>query len=838
MAADRLKGLSQFASRSFLAAASVIALTAAIQPHALAQSDALAAAPLSAPTQRINPTNRVLSMEVEVYDISQTIGSLRIAVTPNDEISMDVERLIAIIGPLIGSRRSDALMSAAASGGTITLEQINQAGVPMRFDFQRYGLRLEIGVDDREATTIDLIGRRAGDTLNFRGPDPFSIYLNYSFSLDFIHRSDFEETGIHSPQVDLELVTNLYGFVLENEFYYDQDNPQDFSREATRLVYDWQDQAIRFTLGDTRTAQRAFMSSEDILGITISRLYTAIQPGRNIRPRGTSAFTLERESQIEILVNGVTSRTLRLPAGSYNLSDFSFIQGTNDVQIIAQDSTGRRELANFSYFFDSQLLDPGIVEFSASYGIRSQLLSGERFYDEDDYYGSGFVRAGVLDNLTLGASFAFDDTGYLVGGEALLSTGFGLFGFDGLFSSLDGFDSGWIGRASYQGTFDVVNPADLLLLLSAEYQTEFYSGLGVIPVSSPLEMTYSGSFNYTIDEDLAIFAGGQFSTYRDGSEDTWGINAGFAWRVTDDIQFRAAGTAERDDNGDMEYGVGLRITARFGADQFASASYDSINERADISWSRSPGIATDSWEANASLSATPDAASFNGGVGYTSNRGVARLQHSSAYDAEGSRISDSRTSIQGEGSIAFVGGDVTVGRRISDSFAIVRAHESLGDTEVLIEPTPDGDYVAKSDDIGPALVSDLGSYTPRSMKYVVEDAPPGYDLGDANFSIRPTYRSGFALTVGSAYNVIVVGSAVDAKGAPIALEVGTAESLDDPNAPKVGLFTNRDGRFVASGLSAGQWKITLGEGGTAKSFVVEIPDGKPGVVQVGAKEAR
>ncbi len=827
----------RFAGRLLFAVSALALLSASV---AVAQDagppEPAAVASPAVPAQRINPTARNLTLEVEIFDVSGAIGNLQIVVSPTDEISMNVDRLIDIIKPIVKSRQIDALRAAAAGDGTITLDQVNAAGVAMQFDMQRYGLRLEVSLDERGAIDINLAARNR--QLNFQPPENFSFYLNYNISLDYLHKSSFEPTGVKSPTIDLDTYVNLYGFVLENELTYDQDNAQDFSRQATRLVYDLPDEAIRISLGDNRTVSRGYIGSEDILGITVSRLYTTLQPGRNIRPQGSSAFTLDRESQVDILVNGLTTRSVRLPAGSYNLSDLGFTQGSNDVQIVAQDSSGRRELASFSYFFDYQLLDPGLVEFSLSYGVFSDLLDGERLYDEDRYFASGFFRIGVLDNLTAGASFAHDDTGLIIGGEALLSTPIGLFGFDGAYSDIDALGTGQVGRVSYQGTFKLNRPADLLILLSTEYRSELFSNLGIFAGSQRTEFTHSGSINYNVNDNLTLFAGGQYVTYRDGSDDTWGANAGFAWRFAENIQFRAAATAERDDTGDMEYGFGIRITARFGTDQFASASYDSTRERYDLNWSRSPGLLTDDWEANVGVTGNNDDAALNAGIGYVSNRGAVRLEHGSSYNIDGSQITDARTSLRAEGSVAFTGGKVAVGRRIFDSFAIVDTHPSLGDARVLIDPTKEGDYTAKSDGAGPALVADIGGYSPRTISYAVPDAPPGYNLGVGNFSIQPTYRSGFALTVGSAYNAIVVGTVVDATGTPMGLEPGIAESVDDPDAPKVELFTNKEGRFVATGLGGGTWRITIGTGAAARSFTVTVPEDQTGLIQVGTKEAR
>lgn len=789
------------------------------------------------PAQRLNPSNRTLNLDVEVRDISGPIGTIAIEISPDDVITLNVERLIEIVGSLIDSGRQSALRSAAGADGRITLEAVNEAGLGLSFDPQFYALKLELSLDEREAIDVSAPSRMGVDGTAFRSPEPFSTYLNYNFALDFVHRAFDGDDGIRAPRIALFSATNLYGLVLENDLLYDDDNRDAFSRQASRLVYDLPSAAIRISLGDNVTAPRAFMTAEDILGITVSRSFTTLQPSRNIRPRGSSSFTLERESQIQVLVNGFPTRSLRLAAGSYNLSDFAFTQGSNAVQIIAEDSTGRRELANFSYFFDSQLLDPGLFEFSASYGVYSELDEGVRVYDEDRYFATGFFRIGVFDFLTLGAYAAHDDSGLLTGGEALLSTPLGLIGLDGAYSDIDGFGTGWVGRASYQGVFTLKQPDDLTLLASTEFRSELFAELGTFQAVERSEFTHSASISLSLTETMSIFAGGQYRTYRDGTDSTWGANGGFSWRFSDDFLLRTAVTAEQDEFGDVEYGVGVRLTARFGTDQFASASYDSLQELGQISWSRSPGALTDSWTADATMTFTPDDAGFDGSLGYVSNRGVVGIQHASSYDINGSSITDSRTSLRAEGAIAWAGGDVAVGRRIGDSFAVVETHESLGDAEALIEPTKSGDYVAKVDSWGAALVSDLSAYSPRTVTYAVPNAPPAYDLGEGNLDLAPTNRSGFQLMIGSDFNVSVIGTMVDGTGKPIGLEPGTAKYIDDPAAPTVEFFTNKAGRYAISGLKSGRWLLTIGSGQTKQSITIEVPENSSGLIQLGTMEA-
>jgi hypothetical protein len=70
--------------------------------------------------------------------------------------------------------------------------------------------------------------------------------------------------------------------------------------------------------------------------------------------------------------------------------------------------------------------------------------------------------------------------------------------------------------------------------------------------------------------------------------------------------------------------------------------------------------------------------------------------------------------------------------------------------------------------------------------------------------------------------VTAFGRLVDAGGAPISLEAGRAVAEAQPRAAPVPVFTTRDGRFAASGLRPGRWRIELASAPGA-IFEIDVP---------------
>lgn len=114
----------------------------------------------------------------------------------------------------------------------------------------------------------------------------------------------------------------------------------------------------------------------------------------------------------------------------------------------------------------------------------------------------------------------------------------------------------------------------------------------------------------------------------------------------------------------------------------------------------------------------------------------------------------------------------------------------------------------------------------------VAELPVGYDLGAGRFGLRPSLASGYALQVGSAASVSVLGTLLDPAGAPVALMGGQAIDLDDPQAPPVTVLSNSVGRFAAQPLRPGRYRIRMF---TTPPLVAEISVGEDaiGLLDVG-----
>jgi LysM repeat protein len=107
-----------------------------------------------------------------------------------------------------------------------------------------------------------------------------------------------------------------------------------------------------------------------------------------------------------------------------------------------------------------------------------------------------------------------------------------------------------------------------------------------------------------------------------------------------------------------------------------------------------------------------------------------------------------------------------------------------------------------------------------------------YDSGRQRIQldIRPEDRLGaFAGAADGARPVAAIGRLLDAGGAPLALAAGEARRQDGGRGSAVPIFTARDGRFAASGLTPGRWRIET----ASASFDVVVPRADGALVRLG-----
>ena len=830
-------GTSVLATAAALAAAPAVAQDAPTQPG---DPEPAAPAPVTPATQqpaatpttpvpelRLNRTNRTMTIVVPVKDGANYLGDVDAQIRPDDTVLIALDRLVELVAPRLDPTRLAALRAVPTDQGYAELTAFAQTGLTVTFDKSTLELSIAIPSGDRALRTIAMSDLDPETVGEFAAPASFSAYVNIRGSIDYVHEGGI--TGLGDPFFLFDGAARLGGVVLEAEAQWNGQANQ-FRRSGTRLVYDDARRLARWTAGDLSSESRGFQGSLDIAGVGINRSYALLDPRRNVAPRGGQTFSLDRDATVEAIVNGRTVRVLRLQPGTYNVSDFPFAQGGNDVELVITDATGQRDVISFSTFIERSQLARGLSEYSLNLGVLANRIDGISY--SGDPAITGFYRRGMSNSLTVGGNFQYARDAYLVGGEAVLGTPFATIGGDVAFSYIPGAGSGWaasfsIERVSQSAGEDGDNSSSLIAAI--ELRSQRFGAPGQLVPNNPYLLTASVSYNRSIGRNA--FAGVQlrYAHGRGAFADEYsarvsaGYRLGRATNIVLDAEYSDGVRGE-------DKGFRISIVRRFGSRTSARAEFDSRDSRVRMGVQSSGGYGVGAWSGVANLDIGEDNYGLNASADYVANRADVGIAHTAAYSPDSASIVDQRTSLRVATSVAYAGGAVAIGRPISDSFAIVRRHSGSDGFSIIVDPSQ-GSYQARSGAFGPALYGQVGSYSPRTLTYDVPDATAGLDIGTGSIRMLAPYRAGYVVTVGSDYNLLAVGRLTNG-GEAVALKVGYATEIGGDTSRRVEFFTNRQGRFGVSGLRPGRWRVEI-NGEPPLVYELNIPESDSGVVRIG-----
>ena len=371
---------------------------------------------------RLNPTGRDIEIEVPLKLDGDRLGDVAIKITADDKVFVDAKLLKTYLGKTFkqeiltaaletpedqATQVADATVAGKKEAGAassivqkasiekvpepgqlgqekptyVALDLLIAKGLDMRYNPNDLELQVEPKVDQKLPGDISFAPKAEEDSASLEKPAYASAWLNMSMVASYVSQSSSGSTGVEFPSFNFDGAARIGAFVLEGEgsFYtgdakgFAQSYFQDyvFYRRGTRLVYDMPDDAIRIRAGDVTPDFSGFQTSTDLLGISATKSYQQLQPGKSIRPTGASSFRIDRPSTVDILIGDALVRRLRLGPGIYNLSDLPLQAGANDIKLVIEDDTGAKQTLEFTAFSGFELLAPGVSEWSAGAGVKS-----------------------------------------------------------------------------------------------------------------------------------------------------------------------------------------------------------------------------------------------------------------------------------------------------------------------------------------------------------------------------------------------------------------------------------------------------------------------------------
>lgn len=769
------------------------------------------------PAPRINPTGRTIELHSSLRRGDRVLGTVLLQISANDELSLETEGTLAL---LEGMLKPEVLQTIAdylqgeLSQQRLTPAAFAAAGITLSFDTGMFELLLSIPDSALQDVTLNMNNKV--DNRKYRKPAKLSGYLNVLAGATHTYQPDSDANSTDWEQShQLQAALRAFNTVLEHEVHYKKrgEAQGEWQREGTRLVIDNYRSANRWQIGDAWVERAQFQDSADLLGFSLIRDFS-LTPNRNIRPTTGRKFTLQRRSDVDVIIDGVVVRRLSLEAGVYDLRDIPLANGSNKIELVITDSSGEVERLLFSVTSGDALLAQGLTDYAISGGVLALNGRDGPEYQQDSWLSSGYFRYGWLPWLTPGINYQWRDEVVQFGGELLIATDSGSsLALSMATSQADALGSGQAVGLSYAASFGKQNHQERRLTFKSDFFSANFTGINrhtFAAESAPLQDTALLAiidYGQRLTESISAGLGLSYSELRAPSDQVYSVSAALSgsiwktqasWSLRTSYQQANEGSGEWNSFFNLSWPIGKRTRISVDGNGTTQVKY-SYNENAG----RAGGLG-----GNLSAQTSHNYDAFlGGGLSYTGNRFFGSVDHDARFTELGGDNQEHLTRLRFDTSLAFAGSRFAFGRPVGNSFAVVSRHPSLAENKVRIAPDKQGDKV-HSDGLGNLLVPDLGNYRGQLLSYEVDELPPGYDLGEGVFAIAPPYKAGYSLQVGSDATITVLGTLLDATTEePLSLVAGEAIHQQDQDFEPVVFFSNRTGRFAISGLKPGDYQL-------------------------------
>ncbi len=757
--------------------------------------------------------------------------------------------LFANLKQVVRSEILEKLQVGIDSEKNIAIELLRQNGLKAVYDDRKLELFIEVPPTQRK---VNVLNSQSGDpeAANAILPSQISGYLTIRGGDKFIFTDQGNASNTVRQPLNLNFDTalNWNGWVLEGNLSFVERAASEWKRGDFRIVHDDIDRAVRYVVGDLAVPAVGYQLSKPLLGVAIARNYS-LQPYLITRPVSQYEFFLENPAKVEIFNNGRLLQTLQLNAGQQDIRNLSLGTGVNDVQLVITDNVGRVQRLDFSNAIANNLLAPNVQQFAYSLGFPSLASGNGTSYDFASPTIFASYRQGLNNILTMGGYLQADPRQQIMGIEGALATTFGNISWDTALSNAEQLGIGLAARFGYEFLKSGENnPLDQSFGFTLEHRgANFLSS----NLSNNLSTNLSSRLNQTNPSQL------DFTTYY-RQKLFWGISGG--------LNFRYQLGRDRPDSSQ----IGLNLSKSLDNGAFISLnlseSSDGINpkeQKALISliWTiprtlQTIQVSSDmtnknapttraSWTSSSpniegiglgvDIARTSSTDNLTGKLNYRGYRGEFKLSQDVLLNRNGQTTNT--TQFDFGTALVFADGYWGLSRPVTGSFVLVVPHPNLQGRVIGINPNAIAGNAAQIEGIGPAVLPDLSPYQVSQIRIAAPNLPLGYDLGQTNYAILPTYKSGTAIRIGTDATILLRGTLRNKKDEPLSQLSGEFISLSDPNWTPLQMFTNKAGKFVLKGIKAGRYELRMFND-PPTIFSIDIPEGKTGVYDLGIVRSR
>ena len=795
----------------------------------------------------INPYERDIDMTVPLNFLNRSLGDIPMRLTADDRFLLETDAFLKLIRPILNDEAHAALTAQLQGKKDFGSEDLGKHGVQLTYDPSTLAVVVvEVGAEQRAIEDIFAPPRDDLNDVTLK-PADFSGFLNLNVNQVYI----WEQDRVDPPTINFDGAVRIGRIVLEGDAQLGQrfggeGDPYAFSRNYARLVYDEAEDYRRWILGDLDPETRGQQSYVQMGGIGVLRQRRRFNAFRSAILQSNRQLVLQRESTVRFLRNGALYREVRLQPGRYDFSSLPLIAGSNDVDIEIRDNSGGVQSLSYQQYLDPIDLEPGDHEFGAYLGATSR-----SFGMAPDYRGpaafTGFFRKAFINKPAIGVGLQLSKEVQTITGQTqfVLGNG-GRILLDGAGSKSKAVGQGFAAGASYEHFFDRGGLSDNLSI-RADYISPRYATLGNPEASNATSITLSGQYTRQFNLDLLGTLTGSYVKGRGDTGDSYRIGVIGNYRLSPKWTIRAgADYARFGSSFSSANGVSFNIGLVFQPDyrRRAEARFESRDNLGELSYNQSGLNQLDSLGFGGVIARQDDNARAQGFAAYSANRFEAAVSHGS-FGPGLSNIGDiNATSVRLGTTFAFADGSLGIGRRINDSFMLLKPHKNLGNRSVVAgQSIAENNYIGRSGPLGAAVNNFLGSYVTQSVQYDVENPPTGYDIGPGVVRVHPPYKSGYKLRIGTDAFVSAVGTLIRSADKPVSLIGGRVTLLEikaGENPQPTPFFTNSVGRFSISNLLPGRKYLveTYSPNGTIdRAFEFSVPAETDGLVNLGTVRA-
>ena len=589
------------------------------------------------------------------------------------------------------------------------------------FEVDEYDSALRITTEPTllEKSIVDLGYKGPADVLYTQDSAAFINYgLNYSAVDSFNFRS---------LTLPWEAGISIDGTLGFSSFSYTKtDEDENFSRLFSNITVDDRITLRRVVLGDFSAYSGTLGSGGIFGGLSISKDY-AINPTFRRFPGLEFTGVLETPSEVELYMNDLLVGREHLPAGSFQFMNLSGVTGDGDATFIIRDAFGRETRVENPFYLTTQLLKPGLNDYSYNVGFKRKEL-GQKSFAYGDPAFVGFHRYGFTRSFTGGLRAEADQNFVNLGASTTFvpwrlgetNTSVAVSNDEGKYG-YGGFLSYFHGGGHFSGSFSVSG-------FSRDYSNLSLSSFRVNP---RLQRSISAGFNQRGFGSLsASYSDTDYYTNPESRRVSIFYSRNL-WRNAS-LQLRASRT-ERDETVN-EIFAGLVIN--FGDGKSGSLSYQvqdgNATEIANIQQNPplGPGLGCRLLVAHNEDAQNDSGIEGNAAAQYRGPYGI--------YSADYNRIAGQDIYDVGvSGGVAIIDNTAYLSRPVTDGFALVKAGDLDG-----VKVNYSNQVVGTTNGHGEVIVPNLISYYDNNLSIETGDIPVNYEIEKIEKHVSPPVRGG------------------------------------------------------------------------------------------------